>query len=165
MVLNETKVCPWCGDRKPISEFHRNRAQRDGLNGYCKPCWNVYCKQRWAAEMDKPARLRTRRLGHLRTKYSISLVEYEERLAAQGGRCPTCLRTVDEAPQPARTSGLGLVFVVDHDHRCCPTERTCGKCIRGLLCSPCNMTLGFMQDDTARLERAIEYLKERDGTR
>jgi hypothetical protein len=39
---------------------------------------------------------------------------------------------------------------VDHDHNCCKPEpdrklRTCGKCIRGLLCVPCNTGLGFIE--------------------
>lgn len=32
------KRCSGCGETKPYSEFHKNRARRDGLQGYCKPC-------------------------------------------------------------------------------------------------------------------------------
>lgn len=51
---------------------------------------------------------------------------------------------------------------VDHDHSCCPPVRgngaTCGECVRGFLCGNCNRALGLFQDDTARIERAINYL-------
>lgn len=35
------KRCPTCGEVKPASGFHRNRANKDGLNVYCKPCWQA----------------------------------------------------------------------------------------------------------------------------
>jgi hypothetical protein len=46
-------------------------------------------------------------------------------------------------------------YVVDHDHTCCPTrERTCGQCIRGLLCGACNTHLGYIE----RLPNFEEWL-------
>lgn len=52
---------------------------------------------------------------------------------------------------------------VDHDHKCCPSKsngktRTCGKCVRGFLCGPCNRGIGMMQDDADRLLAAARYL-------
>ncbi|MFD8789309.1 endonuclease domain-containing protein [Streptomyces vinaceus] len=36
------------------------------------------------------------------------------------------------------------VFVLDHDHACCPggNGKKCGVCVRGALCSECNLMLG-----------------------
>lgn len=34
---------------------------------------------------------------------------------------------------------------VDHDHRCCPGDRSCGLCIRGLAHDSCNKNLGFVE--------------------
>jgi hypothetical protein len=42
------KRCAECGKRKPGSEFHRNRASRDGLNRLCKPCAIDAAQQRHA---------------------------------------------------------------------------------------------------------------------
>lgn len=52
---------------------------------------------------------------------------------------------------------------IDHDHACCPVppsgrSRSCGNCVRGLLCVRCNAYLGWLEkhDEAAReyLERA-----------
>ena len=62
----------------------------------------------------------------------------------QGMQCAICHRT--------------LPLVIDHDHACCPGKRSCGRCIRGLLCDLCNRGLGMFKDDPIRLRAAAEYL-------
>lgn len=48
---------------------------------------------------------------------------------------------------------------IDHDHACCPGERSCGNCVRGGICAPCNLGLGAFRDSQESLTLAIEYLK------
>jgi hypothetical protein len=48
---------------------------------------------------------------------------------------------------------------VDHDHTCCPTNRYCESCIRGLLCGPCNRGVGMFRDRPELLEAAANYLR------
>lgn len=54
---------------------------------------------------------------------------------------------------------------IDHDHECCPPtrSRTCGKCVRGLICGPCNRALGMFKDNPATLLAAIGYLERIRG--
>lgn len=95
--------------------------------------------------------------GYLWAKYRLSLEAYKAMLAEQGNACAIC--RVD-APTDIRTSR----FHVDHDHACCPTSnKTCGKCVRGLLCHACNTALGNFQDNPERLLAAVAYLTARKG--
>jgi hypothetical protein len=47
---------------------------------------------------------------------------------------------------------------IDHSHNCCPKDKSCEKCRRGLLCSFCNRALGLFHDDPELLRRAADYL-------
>ena len=82
-------------------------------------------------------------------KYGINTVVYLKLLELQGGSCAICL-------MPA----LGRLLHVDHDHSCCPGQKSCGKCIRGLLCKFCNGGIGFFKDKPAHLRRAATYLEK-----
>ena len=79
---------------------------------------------------------------HLQRKYGIGIPDYERILAEQGGCCALCGKT--------KSMGAG-VFHVDHCH---DTGR-----IRGLLCYPCNYSLGVFGDNIAGLERVIDYIR------
>jgi len=81
-------------------------------------------------------------------RYGISSEGYERLFDAQGGVCAICGK-----PEPRRNS-----LAVDHDHGCCPGSRSCGGCIRGLLCSPCNTGLGMFGDDPLRMMAAASYV-------
>lgn len=54
---------------------------------------------------------------------------------------------------------------IDHDHQCCPRgkfkrgKHSCGKCVRGVLCSNCNTALGLLKEDARRMYGLVEYLK------
>lgn len=49
---------------------------------------------------------------------------------------------------------------VDHDHACCPGSKTCGTCVRGVLCGGCNRAAGCVSDDPDRLHALAWYLEE-----
>lgn len=122
------KLCNDCQTWKPESEFHLNASATDKLTRWCKECY---------ADNQRSKSL------------NITGTEYRAMLAAQGGVCAVCRR-----PDPS-----GRRLAVDHDHRCCPERgKSCGKCIRGLLCGPCNMSIGHMNDDASILRAAADYL-------
>lgn len=81
--------------------------------------------------------------------YRLTPDDYTVMLAMQGGGCAIC------GAKPTDTESLH----VDHDHACCPPRKpSCGKCVRGLLCSWCNHMLGYARDEPTLLQRGIEYL-------
>lgn len=131
--------------------FHAHKqAQEDGCEACLKGCAEAQAQRR-ADEPELSLR------SALWAKYRLSLESYKAMLAEQGGACAIC--RVD-APTDIRTSR----FHVDHDHACCPTSsKTCGKCVRGLLCHACNTALGNFQDDPKRLIAAVAYLTARKG--
>lgn len=71
-------------------------------------------------------------------RYAITLTEYNEMLAAQGGVCAICSSTCYHR------------LSIDHCHA---TGR-----IRGLLCQKCNRGLGLFGDRPETLAKAIKYL-------
>ena len=79
-------------------------------------------------------------------RYGISLAEFETLLAAQGGRCAIC-GTGNPPKRPRDVDG----WHVDHCHRT-------GD-VRGILCRRCNTAIALMDDDSAMLHLAAEYIE------
>lgn len=90
----------------------------------------------------------------LKERYNLTIEAYDQLLADQGGRCAVCRK---DNPGKKR-------WHVDHNHSCCPGVKSCGKCVRGLLCSACNRALGLLHDDILVFQSAISYL-ERQSSR
>lgn len=80
------------------------------------------------------------------SQYGLAEGDYQRLYEAQGGRCAIC----------QRATGKTKRLAVDHDHACCPGKTSCGLCVRGLLCGPCNQTIGRLP--MGSLERALAYL-------
>lgn len=168
------KKCPKCGVLKPRSEWPKNKGRPDGLGTWCSSCSREAAKVRnadpeYKAKVSKQAAARwankspeekaayiergilhRRKTGyHLKKNYGITIEDYEKRLEGQGGGCAIC------GAKPKENRRLA----VDHDHSCCPGEKTCGNCLRGLLCTTCNVWLGFYENEKWT-KRAEEYLSK-----
>lgn len=92
---------------------------------YCDGCIQERRYKRDLTRAPRPIGVDTR------THYQYGLTR-EEYQRIMSGPCGICGQRV------ARMH-------MDHDHNCCPGTRTCGKCIRGVLCHRCNLGLGFYE--------------------
>jgi len=96
-------------------------------------------------QRDNPERTAIhKRRQHLKASYKLAPEAYDRMLEERGGVCAIC----KNPPAKGR-------LAVDHDHSCCPGMKTCGKCIRGLLCHKCNRALGVLEK---HLSAAIAYV-------
>lgn len=151
------KTCRICNIEKPLEEFHKASKQIDGRETRCKVCLLEMKSRNYhknLIENREKARIKAlefrkenkgyQRKYDLKRTYNMSLIDYENMLKKQDGRCKICLTE--------NASGKHKKFYVDHCHKT-------GE-VRGLLCTGCNLALGGFRDSIESLNRAILYLKK-----
>ncbi|MBT2537209.1 endonuclease VII domain-containing protein [Arthrobacter sp. ISL-69] len=160
--MEAAATCRDCNETLPLSAFTKNVRMSNGHQSRCRDCYNAVQRIRQSAypPRTRPGKKRYpqdsqgARRSALRFKYGISLDAYDAMLADQGGVCFIC-----REPETATgANGVVRFLTVDHDHSCCPGQRACGSCVRGLLCSRCNAGLGLFRDNPAILNAAVAYL-------
>lgn len=123
------KQCLRCKQWKTESEYEPHSKASDGLKVHCRKCTRFYWKAR---------------------RNNLTPAGLESLLEEHGSACGICKTPI---------TGGSQALAIDHDHACCPgTGKSCGRCIRGLLCSNCNTGLGSFMDDPQLLRAAIAYL-------
>lgn len=144
-------TCKSCKENKPEEQFQIAKGNKTGRTGKCKKCLSDYDKTpkrvadrlaRYAANPDRQWR------NTLKHKFGLTVEQYNTMLLEQNGKCAVC----PTKPTPEQR------LDVDHDHACCPGKKGCSKCIRGLICRRCNVTLGLVKDDTKLLLSLVSYL-------
>jgi len=154
------KRCTKCSIKKTISEFHKDVSKEDKLHPVCAECHSKRNKMKRLTDPEFVRKCRERsnkyrkehpeefkrgvRNSTLKAKYGIGIKQYEEILLKQKYGCAVCGR---------KDSGVGFKNLhVDHSH-------LTGK-IRGLLCQPCNVSLGKMNNNPTLLRKLADYLEE-----
>jgi hypothetical protein len=79
------------------------------------------------------------REANLKHRYGIDLVDYNQMLSEQEGKCKIC---------KAKTKRL----FVDHCHA--------SKRVRGLLCHHCNAGIGMLKESENIMREAMNYINE-----
>lgn len=160
--------CGRCREFKELSEFAPSCAAKGC--GECRSCANARSRayartprgrerqKEWRAQNIEAVRARGLAKYHqakpsgrpentrLKTRYGITLAEFEAMFVSQGGKCACCGDVVGDLDSRGRRK-----LYVDHCH-------TTGV-VRGLLCANCNSGIGQFKDSTERLRGAIAYLE------
>lgn len=147
------KVCSRCGT---AGEFYKDKSKKDGLHSICKTCHIEYKKNLHSTDSEARNRANERsrqyRISNpityktsitnstLKSKYGITLKEYNNLLMEQENKCKVC----GEPPIKQRLH-------VDHNHET-------GE-IRGLLCQACNVSIGKMKESPELLEKLAKYIR------
>lgn len=152
-----TRFCSKCKTEKPVNLFRSVKSDkitsRKLTCNVCKDRANVAARKLKEAENPELAKIRKaaanakykltfeeKRNYWLLNKYNISVDQYDFMLKEQDYRCRLC----GELETIVSQNGHRRKLAVDHDHNCCPGSKSCGKCIRGLLCFRCNVAMSLI---------------------
>ena len=92
---------------------------------------------------------RRRSAAVMKARYGMLHEDYDRMLSEQGGGCAAC----GALPPTNRR------MHIDHDHTCCPTPaKSCGGCVRGVLCQRCNLALGYIENGEL-MKQLSKYLE------
>lgn len=127
---------------------------------YCSPDCKIKAtresRNRWRAANRESVVAQSRRYAAENTeryseysykrRYGLTFAQVEAMWSGQGGQCAICREAIRLRGAKGRDKA-----VVDHCHA---TSR-----VRGLLCTPCNLMIGYAADDKRRLVSAVQYLE------
>ena len=138
------KTCRDCKIEKPLDDFYNSGYRRkDGTQGkksVCKLCDNV---RTIAWKENNPDKFKDNmRRANIKLCYGLEAEVYDEMIK---NGCYVC--------------GSHESLNVDHDHSCCPGKRTCGKCVRGILCRRHNWVMGNLNDSLEEVRNVENYIK------
>jgi hypothetical protein len=178
IVFADSKQCNQCKEIKIFSEFHKFAKSPDGYKHFCKKCIKVFDTKRNKVKLKKPRKMQGTKIhcrkcekyldsshfwsnntyckpcqvlvGHIGNlkRYGLTRDDYVDLEKSQNGVCKIC----------GEAEKYNKRLSIDYDHSCCDGPKSCGKCIRGLLCSRCNKVLVQLNDNKILLAKMIEYL-------
>ncbi len=132
---NGAYKCQSCSLFKDRLDFSSDKSTKYGVCAYCKQCHSKKQKKSYSENKTR------HKNSSLKSRFGITLKQYNVLLSKQNFRCAICLRSeIDN----------GKSLAVDHNH-------TTGA-IRGLLCIKCNFGIGQFEDNTELLKKTIRYL-------
>lgn len=111
----------------------------------CRPCYRLRSLERLKELNKNPDYKKMKSAKNKFRRYKLTEEDTLKLLENQGFKCAICEEKLDM---------IGRKTHIDHDH-------ITGK-IRGVLCSKCNLGLGYFKDSIEFLKSAVVYLQEVD---
>jgi hypothetical protein len=140
-----TTICHGCRKTRDLEGSRRYRRRlRERIGEAALKAYHCQKTKEWRVRHPDYKAVRdpiATRASKLRIKFGVTLEEYERLLVLQDGVCAICKRPCSS----------GRRLAVDHCHKT--------GMIRGLLCKACNTAIGFLDDSTHLLDRAMSYLR------
>jgi len=170
------KKCIRCEEIKALDQFGWHNRTKGQHRNICKDCFNAWTREYNKRSESKKVRndwneknadrIETYKDGYrndlcndpekrkaskeyhrnhrLLKEFGITPEDYDKMFEDQNGKCAIC--------GTEKLGSPGKHLAVDHDH-------ATGK-IRGLLCSRCNRTIGWFDDNPSLLRKAAQYLEQ-----
>lgn len=135
------KTCTKCGETKPLEDFNHHKTTRDGRRPDCMYCVQQRMRDYYHSHADEN-RVLVRGRG-IRKRYGITLAQWDQRFEQQGKCCAIC-----KLDTPQSTRG----WHTDHISQAGRIK------VRGILCQPCNLALGFYERDKPKFAAFEAYL-------
>lgn len=131
------KKCITCKQEKELNEFYTDNQKKDGKMFKCK-----ICSVKSVVEYQRKNKTKIKFI-HLKNETGVTEEQYFNLLKLQNNQCCICKSHIKDNNKN---------FSIDHCHD--------KKLVRGLLCSRCNLGLGYFKDNKDLLESAFKYLVE-----
>lgn len=141
--LRDGVVFRWCRGHGDFVAIERIGA----THNTCRDCLLAQARTRYRQHRTDSAWMEERRERSRERRHGLRLPAVLALVDAQGG-CGVC-GTRNPGPKG---------WHVDHDHACCPSQRSCPNCRRGILCHRCNSALGCFKDDASALAKAADLV-------
>jgi len=145
--------CKFCDQTKDEEEFSRKAASKTGRQSRCKECHNKYVREAWypnnrKRQQQSSKKWKEQNREHVKEVRLANFVrnapylESIEQAKELYGRkvCEICGRIPDG-------DGINNRLVIDHCHE---TNE-----VRGVLCSNCNVGIGFLLDDPEIVRKVL----------
>lgn len=140
------KKCGECGVWFPKNSqyFYERKEGADGFRDTCKECRVKYrYKNAERIKQYETEHKKERKTAKLKRDYNLSLNEYNIMLEKQNNNCCICGEIL-------KLGSGGCA--IDHCHL--------NNKIRGIVCQPCNVTMGLLKENIDTLKSMITYLEK-----
>lgn len=97
------RVCVFCGEAKPLSEFPKNGVDKNGDTKYrmdCKTCYNIRRRENATKKKHTDFVCGMKRRGEKQVEYSHQ--QWKETVVFFGGECAYCGRTMHKGERLTR---------------------------------------------------------------